>query len=107
MQQDHNRAAVCFCRSLTKYPEVCDLLQGPPHVAAGLEAASIGVDVHVAHGLLDSDAEAQRAPGEGVQHVHKVSVVGGEAPVGMHPLKVGTSWVQTCGQRRGNPFSSR
>lgn len=88
--------------SLTKYPKVSDLIQGPSQVAAGLEAASVGVDVHVAHRLLDSDAEAQRAPGEGVQHVHKVSIVGGEAPVGMHPLKVGTGWIQTCRRRRGN-----
>lgn len=46
--------------------------------------------------LLDPDAETQGAAGEGVEDVHKVSVVGGEAPVGVHPLKVRTSWVQTC-----------
>lgn len=44
---------------LTKYPKVSNLLQGPPEVAAGLEAASVGVNVYVANGLLDPDAETQ------------------------------------------------
>lgn len=84
--------------SLTEKAEVGNLLQRPPQVAARLEAAPIGIDVHVADGLLDPDAEAQRAPREGVQDVHKMRVVGGEAPVGVHPLKVRTGRVQTCGR---------
>lgn len=55
----------------------------------------------MADGLLDPDAEAQGAPCEGVEDVHKVSVVRGETPVGVHPLKVRASWVQTCRQRQG------
>lgn len=55
----------------------------------------------MADGLLDPDAETQRAPRESVEDVHKVSVVWGETPVGVHPLKVRTSWVQTCRQRQG------
>ena len=46
--------------------------------------------------LLNPDAEAKRAPREGVKDVHKVSVVRGETPVSVHPLEVRTSWVQTC-----------
>lgn len=45
--------------SLTEQAEVSDLLQRPPQVAAGLEAAPVGIDVHMADGLLDPDAEAQ------------------------------------------------
>lgn len=61
----------------------------------------------MANGLLDPDAEAQRAPREGVQDVHKVGVVGGEAPVGVHPLEVGTGRVQTCGRRHEHPIRTR
>jgi len=80
---------------LTKQSIVGDLLQGAPEVAARLEAPSVGVDVHVAHRLLDADAETQGAPGEGVQHVHKVGVVRGEAAVGVLPLKVWAGWIET------------
>lgn len=56
--------AVCLSQqavhsSLTKQAKVSDLLQRPPQVAAGLEPSPVGVDVHVANGLLDPDAEAQ------------------------------------------------
>lgn len=86
---------------LTKYPEVSDLLQSPPEIAAWLEAASIGVNVYVAHRLLDPNAETQGAPRESVEDVYKVSVVRGEAPVGVLALKVRTSWVQTCKRGQG------
>lgn len=81
---------------LTEKPKVCNLLQGPSEVAAWLEAASIGVNVHMANRLLDPNAETQGAPREGVQDVHKVSIIWRETPVGVLPLKVRTSWVQTC-----------
>ena len=41
---------------LTKQSIVSDLLQGAVQVAARLEASAVGVDVHVAHRLLDADA---------------------------------------------------
>lgn len=82
---------------LTKYPKVSDLLQSAPEVAARLEAASVGVNVHVTDGLLDPDAEARGASSEGVEDVHEVSVVRRQPPVSVHPLKVRTSRVQTCG----------
>lgn len=81
---------------LTKYPQVSDLLQSTPEVAPRLEAASVGVNVHMTDGLLDPDAETQGASREGVEDVHKVSVVGRQPPVGMHALKVWASRVQTC-----------
>lgn len=93
--------------SLTEQAEVSDLLQRPPQVAARLEAAPVGIDVHVANRLLDPDTEAQRAPREGVQDVHKVGIVGGKAPVGVHPLKVGTGRVQTCGRRHKHLIRTR
>lgn len=86
---------------LTEYPKISDLLQGPPEVAARLEAASIRVNVNMANRLLDPDAEAQGPPREGVEDVHEVSVIRRETPMGVHPLKVRTSWVQTCRWRRG------
>lgn len=90
-----------FVFILTKYPKVSDLLQGSPQIAARLEAASVGVNVNVAHRLLDPDAETQGAPREGVEDVYKVSIVWGEASVGVLALKVWTSWIQTCRQRQG------
>lgn len=86
---------------LTKYPIVSNLLQGPSEVAAWLEAASVGVNVHMANRLLNPDAETQGAPCEGVEDVHKVSIIRGETSVGVHPLKVRTGRVQTCRQRQG------
>lgn len=53
--------------------------------------------------LLDSDAETQRAACEGVKDIHEVSVIWGEAPVGVLALEVGTSGIQTFRQRRGGP----
>lgn len=50
----------------------------------------------MADGLLDPDAETQGASREGVEDVHKASVVGRQAPVSVHPLKVRASRVQTC-----------
>ena len=49
----------------------------------------------MAHRLLDADAEAQRAPGEGVEDVHEVSVVRGEPPVGVLALEVRAGGIQT------------
>lgn len=83
---------------LTKYPKVGNLFQGSPEVAAWLEAASVGVNVYMSNRLLDPDAETKGAPCESVEDVHKVGVIRGEAPVGVFPLKVRTSWVQTCRQ---------
>lgn len=80
---------------LTKYPKVSDVLQSAPEVAAWLEAASVGVNVHMTDRLLDPDAEPQEVPCEGVEHVHEVSIVRREASVCVHPLKVRASWVQT------------
>lgn len=61
----------------------------------------------MADGLLDPDAETQGAPREGVQDVHKVGVVGGEAPMGVHPLKVGAGRVQTCRWRHKHLVRTR
>ena len=92
---------------LTEHPKVSDLLKGAPEVAARLEAATVWVNVHVADRLLDADAEAQAAPCEGVEDVHEVSIIWGQAPVGVLPLKVRTSWVQTCRHRiNQSPVSS-
>lgn len=46
--------------------------------------------------LLDTNAESQGAACEGMEDVHKVSIIRGEAFVFMFALKVWTSWVQTC-----------
>lgn len=80
---------------LTNYPKVSDLLQSAPEVAARLEAAAVGVNVDMTDGLLDPDAETQGASREGVEDVHKVSVVRRQAPVSVHPLKAWASRVQT------------
>lgn len=86
---------------LTKYPKVGNLLQGPPEIAAWLEAASIGINVYVAHRLLDPNAETQGTPREGVEDIYKMSIVWREAPVGMFALKVWSSWIQSYRQRKG------
>lgn len=57
----------------------------------------------MADGLLDSNAETQRAACEGVKDIHEVSIIWGEAPVGVFALEVGTSGIQTFRQRRGGP----
>lgn len=44
-------------------------------VAARLESSPIGVEVKVRHRLLDADAEAHVLLGEGVDGIHKVSVI--------------------------------
>lgn len=87
-------------RIFTKYPKVSDFLQGAPHVAARLEAAPVGVDVHMADGLLYPDAETQRTPSVGVEDVHEVGVIWREAPVGVFALKVRSGWIQTFRKRK-------
>lgn len=47
-------------------------------------------------GLSDPDAETQGASREGVEDVHKASVVGRQPPVSLPPLEVRASRVQTC-----------
>lgn len=56
MQSQSNKI-VAISVVLTKYPKVSDLLQGPPEVAAWLEATSIGVNIYMADRLLDPNAE--------------------------------------------------
>ena len=54
------------------------------------------------HRLLDADAEAQRAPCEGVKNVHKVSIIWEQAVVSMLSLKVWPGWVKTCKEKGAN-----
>lgn len=52
-----------------------DELHGVLNVAARLEGAAVGINVHVTHGSLDADAEVRRASGVCVQDVHKGGIV--------------------------------
>lgn len=83
--------------------ETLDTLQRDPQqrvldVAARLESAPVGVNVNVAHGSLDADAAARRAPGVGVQDVHKLGIVSGQSVLDVCVFKVGTCWIQTYGE---------
>lgn len=66
--------------------------------AAGLNLAAVGVDVDVPDGPLDADADAQSFPRVGVQDVHEVGVIGGQALLLLHVLKQGPRRVQTLVQ---------
>ncbi|MEQ2218231.1 hypothetical protein XENOCAPTIV_000337, partial [Xenoophorus captivus] len=69
-------------------------------VAARLEAASIGVNIQMADGLLYPDAETQGTPSESVEDVNEVGIIWREAPVGMFAFKVRSSWIQAFRKRR-------
>ena len=77
-----------------------DAHQGVLDVAAGLEGASVGEDVDVAHGPLDADAAVRRAPGVGVQHVHELGVLLGQDVLVGGVLEGGPSRVQSCRGRK-------
>lgn len=62
---------------------------------AGLHFTTIGVDVNVADGLLDPNADAQGFPRVRVQNIHKVSVIRRESILLLHALKHRSCWIET------------
>ncbi|KAG7230798.1 hypothetical protein INR49_019612 [Caranx melampygus] len=52
-----------------------------------LEGASVGVNVNVAHRPLDADAAVRRAPGVGVQDIHKLGIISGQGVLVICMLK--------------------
>jgi len=73
--------------------------EGVLDVAARLEGASVGVDVHVAHGPLDADAAVRQAARVGVQDVHELGVTRGQDVLVVGVLEGGPGGVQPCGAR--------
>lgn len=84
----------------TVYAVGGDELHGVLNVAARLEGATVGVNVHVTHGSLDADAEVRRASGVCVQDVHKGGIVRWQTPRTVCILKAGARRVQTWKNRR-------
>lgn len=52
------------------------MLVNVSQVTSRLEVSSVGVEVIMSHSLLDAHAEAQAFVGEGVDGVHKISIIG-------------------------------
>lgn len=63
-------------------------------VTSRLEVSSVGVEVVMSHGLLDAHAEAHALVGEGVDDVHKISIIGRQSVRGRHALKQRPRWIQ-------------
>lgn len=69
-------------------------------VTARLECATVGIDVNVAHGLLDADAAARRTSGVGVQDVHKLGIVSRQSVLNVGVFKAGTCRIKTYRESR-------
>lgn len=52
--------------------------QHVPQPAAWLHVSSVGIDIDVANGLLDPDADAESLSRVGVEDVDKVGIVRGQ-----------------------------
>lgn len=68
-------------------------------VAARLESAAVGIDVDVAHGLLDADAAARGASGVGVQDVDKLGVISRQSVLNVSVFEAGTCRIKTYRER--------
>lgn len=66
-----------------------------PQVTSRLEVSSIGVEVIMSHSLLDAHTEAHTFMGEGVDGIHKVSIIRRQSVRGRHALKQRPCWIQT------------
>lgn len=66
-------------------------------VAARLEGAPVGVNVHVSKGPLDADAAVRGPPGVGVQDVHELRVVRGQDVLDVRVFEGGACGIQACG----------
>lgn len=62
---------------------------------AGLHFTAVGIDVNVADGLLDPNADAQCFSRVCVQNIHKVSVIRRESILLVHALKHRSCWIET------------
>lgn len=63
-------------------------------VTSWLEVSSIGVKVIMRHGLFDAHAEAHTLVGEGVDGIHKFSVVRRQSVRGRHAFKQRPRWIK-------------
>lgn len=77
----------------TKYSITGNFLQSSSQVAARLEASSIGVYIHMADRLLDTDTETQGTSGECVEDIYKMGIIWGQPSVGVGSFEVWSSWV--------------
>lgn len=86
---------VFCCRFFTEEAVLGYVLVNVSQVTSRLEVSSVRVEVIMSHSLLDAHAEAHAFLGEGVDGVHKISIIGRQSVRGRHALKQRPRWIQT------------
>ncbi len=64
-------------------------------VTSWLEVSSVWIKVIVCHSLLDAHTEAHTLMGEGVNGIHKLSIIRRQSVCGGHALKQWPRWIET------------
>lgn len=71
----------------TEEPVLGYVVVNAVQLTARLEFSPVGVKVIMRHSLLDAHTESQMLLGEGVNSIHKLSIVRGESVRGRHSFK--------------------
>ncbi len=64
-------------------------------VTSWLEVSSVGVEVIMCHSLLDAHTKAHTFLGEGVNGIHKLSIIRRQSVCGRHAFKQWPCWIET------------
>lgn len=72
------------------------------HMTAGLEVASIWVEVDMSNRLPDSHRQTNAGLCKGVDGIYKLGIIWRQPLRGRNSLEIGTGSIQTCPERIGN-----